>query len=580
MSGLLNYIEYEKKYYNWPYPLRYFKLGKEEQIVHIQNQTDRGGFNGSTRNLCNMLCVPALIAAMLFLSACTTVGPDFMRPEAPAQEEWTEPASEKVKMEPDDHSQWWLVFNDPALNTLIETAYNQNLSLQIAGLRIIEARAQLGIAVGNLFPQAQAGAVAYTYSEQSENAPPVSSLPAELRQNVSTDAQLFRLGADASWEIDFWGRFRRGIESANADLAAMVADYDGVLVTLTADVANLYILVRTFEERLIHAQENVKIQQRSFEITDVRFRNGATTELDVRQAEALLRSTQASIPNLLTGLRQAKNALCTLLAMPPDDLQEIMGDAGTIPMTPSQIAMGIPAEMLRRRPDIRSAEYQAAAQSAKIGIAKADLYPSFSLSGFFGAEADDGGNLFTSASLTGFITPAFRWNILNYGRIKNNVRVQDARFQQLVTNYENTVLNAYREVEDAMVGYLHAMKEVEFLTLSVKAAERSVKVALIQYRDGVTNYTTVLRTQEVLVAQQDNLTRTRGVVTGDLILLYKALGGGWQIREGKPFITADTKVTMQARTDWGGLLPPDDLPDESKPLPSASDISPLQSVDW
>lgn len=372
----------------------------------------------------------------------------------------------------------------------------------------------------------------------------------------------FDAGFDAVWELDFWGKFRRGIESADASLLANMAAYDDFLVSLLSEVANAYVVIRTFEKRIQLAEENVALQERSLNITDVRFRNGATTELDVQQAKTLLRNTQALIPQLRAGYRQAKHALSTLLGMPPSELRNILGGPSEIPSAPSAVAAGIPAELLRRRPDIRRAELEAAAQSALIGVAKADLYPSFSLFGSLGLRSSDGTNatrtgddgadeLFEGDSLEFFGGPSFTWNIFNYGRIKNQVRVQDARFQQLIVNYQETVLRAAREVEDAMVGFLRAQETEEFLNASVVAASRSVDLALIQYRDGVADYQRVIDTQTSLVNQQDLWTQTRGDIVRNLIAMYKAMGGGWQKRKDKDFIADDIKETMRERTDWG-----------------------------
>lgn len=492
--------------------------------------------------------------AFSVLAAGCAVGPDFARPEAAVAEKWLEADDPRITTEAVDYSTWWKIFDDPVLNSLVDTAYQQNLPLQIAGIRILEARAQLGIAVGNQFPQLQQARGSVSHVELSENTPNLLPLLDDSFRDVD-------VGFDAAWELDIWGRFRRGVEAADAGLLASIASYDDVLVSLTAEVANAYVLIRTFEERLKLARGNVDIQQESLRITQVRFRYGATTELDVQQAKTLLFNTQALIPTLETSLRQAQNGLSILLGMPPSDLADVLGGPGVIPAAPPEVAVGIPAELLRRRPDIRRAELQAAAQSAQIGIAKADLYPSFSLSGSIGLRSSDtlGSelvDLFNGESFTAFAGPSFRWNILNYGRIKNNVRVQDARFQQFAIDYQNTVLRAAQEVEDALVGFLRAQAQAEFLSNSVDAARRAVDLALVQYRAGTAVYTRVLDTQEALVSQQDAYTATRGAITRNLIAMYKALGGGWQIRRGKGVVSGKTKKEMGSRTDWGKMLKP------------------------
>ncbi len=502
----------------------------------------------------------ALAAAvgLPLLSACSTVGPDFVKPDAPLAEEW---GSDDARLVPSaaEHRDWWKSFQDPTLNRLIDTAYQQNLSLQIAGLRILEARAVLGIAVGTQYPQVQEINASAVKSELSENNAPVSNLPPALQSQADTSVESYDLGFDAAWELDFWGRFRRGVEAADANLMASLADYDDLLVSLTAEVASTYILIRTLEERLAFARENVAIQQRSLDIADVRFRNGITTELDVQQAKALLRNTQALVPELAAALRRAKHGLSVLLGMPPGELQALVGGAGKIPVLPEQVAVGLPADLLRRRPDIRRAELQAAAQSAQVGVAATDLYPHFSLVGSIGVSADRSGDLFDSDSGTGFIGPFFRWSIFNYGRIKNNVRVQDARLQSLLVNYRNSVLRAAQEVEDAQVDFLRGQEQVSFLGESVTASARAVQLSLVQYRDGAVDYTRVLDSQEFLLQQQDAFTARRGEVARSLIAMYKSLGGGWQLREGKPFISEPNQSQMRERSDWGKLLAPESV---------------------
>jgi NodT family efflux transporter outer membrane factor (OMF) lipoprotein len=369
--------------------------------------------------------------------------------------------------------------------------------------------------------------------------------------------------------MDFWGKFRRAVESGVWDLDATIASYDDILVSLTAEVARTYILIRTLEARLAIAHENVQIQERSFQIARVRFEGGDVTELDVSQAGALLGDTQASIPRLEAQLRQAKNGLALLLGMLPGDVELLIGGTKPIPMVTTDVAVGLPAELLRRRPDIRVAEGQMAAQSSLIGVAKADLYPHLSLFGSIGLSSSDaavtaagfpGGSslsdLFDSDSLEYYGGLSFGWDILNYGRIKNRVRLQDARFQQLVANYKNTVLKAAQEVEDAISAFLKSQEEVVFLNSSVQAASRSVDLSLIQYREGLVDYQRVIDTQRFRAQVQDLLTVTEGTVALNLVSTYKALGGGWEIREGRDFVPQETKEEMSERTDWGNLFSP------------------------
>ena len=296
------------------------------------------------------------------------------------------------------------------------------------------------------------------------------------------------------------------------------------------------------------------IQERSYYIANAKFQGGTATELDAAQAASLLRDTEAQIPALETGIRQTQNTLCTLLGIPPQDLLHILGGQRTIPSPPTELSVGIPSDLLRRRPDIRQAERTLAAQSAQIGFAKADLLPSFALLGTLSLSAEHFADLFTSDSFENFGGPSFRWAILNYGRIQNNVRVQDARFQALIGDYENTVLRAQEEVESALAGYLGAQRQVAFLTDSVASATRAVELADFQYREGAVDYTRVLTSQQFLVGEQDRLVTTRGAVALNLVSLYRALGGGWEWRAGSDFVPDTIKTQMRERTNWGALL--------------------------
>jgi len=508
------------------------------------------------------LAAYGVFGAVLLFSACTMVGPDFVKPEAPLQKEWIEAGSAEIKTEASDYKNWWAVFNDPVLNNLVEAAYQQNLTLQISGLRILQARAQLGAVVGNLYPQLQQGRGAAGYSSISENAP--NSL------NADDTFWQYNAGFDAAWELDIWGKYRRAVESGVANLETSIANYDDVLVSLTAEVARTYVLLRTFEERLEIARENVKIQQDSLQIAQVRFEAGAVTELDVAQAKALLSNTQASMPRFEAGIRQAKNALAILLGKLPGEIDGMISGARLIPKTPPDVVVDIPAELMRRRPDIRLAEYQIATQSPLIGVSKAELFPAFQLFGSIGLATStsrntkaggpggsDFGDLFSSDSLEFFGGPSFTWNLFNYGRIKNRVRTEDARLQQLAVNYTDTVLRAHQEVEDSLVGFLRKQQEAGYLLDSVKASQRSVDLSMLQYKEGMVDYQRVLDTQRSLSDQQDFWTATRGEVILNLVSLYKALGGGWQIREGKDFVSKKNLEEMQKRTDWGDLLQPE-----------------------
>ena len=520
-----------------------------------------------------------IMGLVFVITGCTMVGPDYVKPTAPEPQKWLESMDSKIESKAADFSTWWTVFNDPTLNALVQSAYQQNLTLKATGIRILEARAQLGIAVGDQYPQTQQGTADATAQKTSRNLPNAAS--------AERFAYVYDVGFDAAWELDFWGKFRRAVQAGVADLQASIADYDDNLVFLTSEVARAYITLRTSEKRLAVANDNVKIQTESLRLAQAQFDAGAVTELDVFQSRALLRSTEATIPGFESEIRQAKNALAILLGKLPGKIDALLAGPGRILQMPAEIAIGVPAELLRRRPDIRLAERQLAAQSAQIGVAKADLYPSFSLFGSIGyttagstssPQSRNAGlsDLFKNNSLGYSVGPSITWNLFNYGRITNSIRVEDARFQQLAVDYENTVLQAVQEVEDAMIAYLRTQDQVMLLADAVAAYKSSVDLSTLQYKEGLVDFQRVLDAQQNLVQQQDNWVVTTGDVGLNLISLYKALGGGWEMRTGNDFVPGDIKAEMKARTNWGNLQAPDELE-----FPASEEIDNLfNRPDW
>jgi NodT family efflux transporter outer membrane factor (OMF) lipoprotein len=487
-----------------------------------------------------------LAGVMLLCAGGCMVGPDYVRPDADVNQSWLDAQDPRVKPDPVEQVEWWRTFDDPLLDALVEEAYAQNLTLRQAAVRVVQAMAARGIAVGELFPQSQEVGGSYDRTKLSEN------IGEPIRYRSS-----WGIGFDAAWELDVWGKYRRNIESADASLDASLASYDDVMVSLVAEVAATYVELRTLQIRIRIALDNIEIQEESLRLAESRFRNGQTSELDVAQAESVLEQTRAAVPALRIDLQQAMYQLNFLLGSPPRDLLERLGEAGQIPTAPTEIAIGIPADLLRRRPDIRLAERQAAARSAQIGVAAADLYPSFFLSGSLGLQSDSSGDLFEGDSWTGSITPGFSWPILNYGRIKNNVRVQDAAFQATILDYQNAVLAAAQEVESGLAGFLGAQEQVEHLAASVDASRRSLELSTIQYREGSSTFTRVLNSQTQLRAVEESLATTQGQVAQNLIATYKALGGGWEIRRGVDILPEETRQEMEKRTDWGTMLEPD-----------------------
>ena len=499
----------------------------------------------------------ALIFSILMVGACAPVGPEFVRPETPVKPAWLEAELELYESSPAELVDWWRQLNDPVLDNLIATALLQNNNLRLAGLRVLEAQAALGIARGAGYPQVQVvvgDATAVGASESNAN-----TTAGDL------DFTQFNLGASMSWEIDFWGRFRRGVEAADANLLASIASFDEARLLLIAAVADAYTAVRSIEEQLRLAEDSAAIQQRSYEIVEVLFRNGASSELDALQARTLLLSTRAAIPNLQTSLQQAKNALSVLLGLPPSDLTSHLYAESILPTLPEAITVGIPADVLRQRPDVRRAELQAYAQNALVGVANANLYPSFSLNGYVGVAAsgntdttrtgDSGiGELFRAESLTYSVGPSFVWPFLNYGRIRNDIRVQDARLQQALVAYRETVIQAAREVEDSMTALARSREQDRILEESVRVAERSSELSLLRYREGFADYQRVLDSQQALFSQQQRYAANRGAVISNFIAIYRSLGGGWQSGLPREYVDETSRQQMQQRTNWGDLL--------------------------
>jgi NodT family efflux transporter outer membrane factor (OMF) lipoprotein len=457
------------------------------------------------------------------------VGPNYQQPPAPVAPTWIDDTDKRIRTEADDLSKWWKVFNDPVLDALICDAYRQNLTLREAGFRVLEARAQLGIAVGNFFPQEQAAGAAFSahaISLQDANVRFQTPLgPVSLQPYFMKWSYPLSLG----WEVDFWGRFRRAIEAGAGKLDASVANYDDVLVTLLADVATNYVLMRTFEQQIEYARKNVELQRETLTIVEARFKAKTISALDVRQARSTLAQTEAQIPELEIGKRQAANQLCVLLGLPQEDLRKRLGPA-PIPTAPPEVGAGIPADLLARRPDIRRAERQVAAQSAEIGVAEADFYPHISIVGTVGYSAAQFAAVYRPDAFYGNMGPTVQWNILNYGRILNNVRQQRAKFQEAVAFYQNTVLKADQETENGLVTFLRAQDRARFQAVSVDEALEAVKLVLAQYKAGTVDFTRVTQVEQNLVLQQNTLAEARGEIARGLILVYRALGGGWEIR--------------------------------------------------
>jgi NodT family efflux transporter outer membrane factor (OMF) lipoprotein len=464
------------------------------------------------------------------------VGPNYGRPPAAVAPEWIQSGDPRVLDVQVPGGAWWDVFQDPVLVDLIHASYVQNPNLRVAGARVLEARAGQAISVGNMFPQTQQMQGSYSRVNLSPNQPVINKLKkAPLGSDVPLSFDNWFYGFNLSWELDLWGRIRRNIESQNANLDASVEDYDSALVTLFADVATNYVQYRVAQQRIKIARDNVRIQQGVLAIASEKLRVGTATRLDVEQAKTVLEQTRASIPAQEILMGQANDTLCTLVGCPPHDLDAVLGlgpEPGISPMpeTPLWVATGIPADLLRRRPDVRNKERLVAAQSAQIGVAEADLYPTIYINGTLGWDAADFAQVWSNRSLLAYITPGFRWNILNYGRIKNNVHLQEAKTQEAIANYQNQVLTAGREAQIALRSFLKSQERAEDLARAVDAAKAATDVGVAQYRAGTIDFNRVFNLETTQVQQQDQLATAQGDIALYLVAVYRAIGGGWELR--------------------------------------------------
>lgn len=487
------------------------------------------------------------------------VGPNYCKPAVPVSDEWIEARDTRLSSEPVDLRDWWGVFNDPCLDELVRISYEQNLTVRDAGYRVLEARALRQVAVGNLFPQQQQATGSYTHTQISDESGFGGAGFGGGQINI------WQVGGQLAWELDFWGRFRRAIESANAELDASVEAYDDVLVILVSDVASTYVEIRTLQQRIDYAEKNVESQSGSLRIATDLFEGGAAGKLDVTQAQTNLSQTEALIPQLKLQLRQAENRLCVLMGRPPEDLSTILAmSPAKIPTSPTSVVAGIPAELVRRRPDVRQAERLVAVQSARIGIAEADLYPAFSITGNLGWQAPTFNRMFQTSAFTGSVSPGFSWNVLNYGRLRANVAAQDALFQQRVAQYQQTVLEAQREAEDAIASFLRYQEQAASLAKSADAALESSDLVQQLYKGGQTDFGRVFVAELALVNQQDAKAVAEGQIAQGLVDIYRSLGGGWQIRLGGPTRLPTATPVVVPVEDVPTPAPAAETPEEAK----------------
>lgn len=486
----------------------------------------------------------------LILTSCM-VGPNYKEPVKPIAEHWAK-KDRTVTEKPMCQLEWWKVFHDPNLTFLINAGYQHNLSLQAAGSRVLQARAKLAQTVGSLYPQQQVVTGNLQYYRIGGG-----YLENVLPSNFYTDS----LGLSANWEIDFWGKYRRAIQSSDASFLSSFAAYDHALVSLTGDIASVYIRIRTTQALIKVTKSNIALQKMSLRLTQSRFDAGEVSLLDVEQAKTELSETEARLPVFVSELQTQKDLLAVLLGTIPNNMDKLLSVRYGIPQAPQKIAIGIPREALARRPDIQQARLEAVAQSAAIGATKANLYPALSLTGTFAFSANTMNNssladLFNWNNVSVVAGPALNWPVLNYGQITNAVRGQDAIFQQALLNYINTVLKAQQEVQDNITRYIEAKKAQNYLTKAVRSAIKATQLTLVRYKEGETDYTTVLYAEQQQLRVQTSLVNAQGETPLAMVALYRALGGGWQMRKGNDIVPDYIKLEMMARTDWGNLMVP------------------------
>ena len=457
-----------------------------------------------------------VVLLILIITGCVTVGPDYVRPEVPVYKDWHTQLNGNPNtkgMDAQTLAAWWTTLSDRKLSSLIDRAASGNLDLKKARARVREARARRGIAEADLFPTLDVTGSA-TWSHASRNT------------GAGKNSDFYAGSFDAAWELDIFGGIRRSVEAAEANLQASQEDWRDVLVSLLAEVALNYVDVRTYQVRLTVAEANLESQSETYQLTQWRYEAGLSDELAVQQARYNLENTRSEVPNLRTGLDAAMNRVAVLLGEQPGKVHAELEQREPIPVPPLKVAVGVPADLLRRRPDVRQAERELAAQTAKIGVATADLYPKFTLSGSIGLESLSMNNP-SSGILTLTGGPQITWAIFKGGAIRQNIEVQSALQEQALIQYEAVILGALEEVENALVAYAEVQQRRQSLSEATQAAQKAAELAQYKYQAGLTDFTNILDAQRSLLSFQEQLAQSNGDVTSNLVRLYKALGGGW-----------------------------------------------------
>ena len=466
----------------------------------------------------NLVRLGILILLCITLASCGPVGPDYQRPEIETPATWTGELQGDLtaaQLEPTVLSDWWKTLNDETLTSLIDRAIAANLDLRAAEAQVRQARAQRNIAGASRFPTIDAGAAAGR-SRGSDNV------------GGGGTSELYSTSFDASWELDIFGGQRRQREAAEADLQAAKELRRDVLITVLSEVALNYVELRTFQSQLIVAEDNLRIQEETLEIVQAQYDLGKVTKLDLDRATVNVFNTRSAIPNLAQNIARAKNRLAILLGQAPGSLNTELNLSQSLPKPDVQVVLGVPAETIRRRPDVRQSERQLAAETARIGVATADLYPKFTLNGTIGLESLSSGNLFESASRTFALGSGANFNVFDGGRIRQRIEVQNALQEQAMINYESRILTALEDVENAIVAFTQEQIRYQSLNESAEAAQSAADIAKERYKAGATNFLTVLDAERELLTVQDRRSASKGTIVSNLIRLYKSLGGGWE----------------------------------------------------
>jgi len=484
-----------------------------------------------------MRMLAAGLTVSLVLPACAPVGPDYATPDIPVPDYWNTAVRSDLESSNPDISNWWRRFHDPTLNKLIALAAASNRELAIAAERIEEARARAGVARGGLAPFVSTqGSLTENRATESQPFQPLDN-PSEI-----ADATI-----DAGWEIDFVGGLRRAVQAARRNLAATREFHRDAMVVIYAEVASTYIEYRTLQERLAVTEENIKRQRESVQLTSDRKNAGLAPEIDVSQARENLASSEAVIPQIRTRLAAAKNRLALLVGRYPGALDPLLGK-GTIPTLDRSAAIGLPVDLLRARPDIRAAERELAAQTARIGLATAELYPKFSLLGTFGLQTIGATEDFLSApSRTYAFGPAFRWRIFGGGRLRANVRLEESRARQALLNYQNAVLEAVADVETALAALAYERRRLAHLKDAVTFARKTVDLIRDNYKNGLVNFQNVLDAERTIFSNQDQAAVSRGLIARNHVALYRALGGGTSMKAPRNALPPDKPSPPPAR---------------------------------